>query len=120
MTTVEILLSKIYLLTPKQFDPSKLIINIECQEPSYIAGGLNYNVQNQQSVSPSRRYAVSQAVIPSAPFIPEPNIPQHINMIPQVDWFGPQPAQTTQGKFQNTLKYRSTVKTIPKINIALH
>ena len=84
--------------SPKQFDPSKLIINIECQEPSNFAGGLNFNVQNQQSVSSSRRYAVSQAVIPSAPFIPEPNIPQHISMIPQA-------AQTTQGKFQNTSKY---------------
>ena len=91
--------------SPKQFDPSKLNINIECPEPRNIAGVMNYSVQNQQSVSPSRRYAVSQAVLPSAPSIPEPNIPQHTNMIPQ-------PAQTTQGKFRNTLNYRSVIHMI--------
>ena len=91
--------------SPKRFDPSKLIINIECQEPSNIASGMNYNVHNQQSVSPSRLYSISLPVIPSAPFIPEPNIPQYTNMIPQ-------PAQTTQGKFQNTLNYRSVIHMI--------
>ena len=90
---------------PKQFHPTKLKINVECPEPRDIASGMSFNIQNQQSVTPSRRYSISQPVIPSAPFIPEPNIPQHTNMIPQ-------PAQTTQGKFRNTLNYRSVIHMI--------
>ena len=57
---------------PKQFDPSKLEINIECPEPGTKTNGMGYNINNLQQITASRT-----------------------NMLPE-------PAQTSQEKFQNT------------------
>ena len=59
--------------SPKDFDPSKLKIKIECPEPRDIAAGINFSIQNQQ-----------------------PIIKQRTNMPSQL-------VQTTQEKFQTTI-----------------
>ena len=38
--------------SPKQFDPSKLKIDVECPEPRDIASGMSYKIQNKQPVAP--------------------------------------------------------------------
>ena len=58
--------------SPKQFDPSKLKVNIECPEPGTIANGMDYNIQNLQQITAPRTNRL------------------------------PEPAQTTQEKFQIT------------------
>ena len=46
--------------TPKQFDQSKLKINIECPEPSGIAAGMNFNIENKQPVISANAIQISQ------------------------------------------------------------
>ena len=55
--------------SPKQFDSSKLKINIECPEPRNIASGMSFKIQNPQPITPQRTKSL------------------------------PEPAQTTQEKF---------------------
>ena len=59
--------------SPQQYDPSQLKINIECPEPGTIANGMGYNIKNLQQITAPRTNRL------------------------------PEPAQTTQEKFQNTL-----------------
>ena len=40
--------------SPKQFDSSKLKINIECPEPRNIASGMSFKIQNPQPIAPQR------------------------------------------------------------------
>ena len=35
---------------PKEFDPARLEIQIECPEPENIAAGMAYNIKNEQSI----------------------------------------------------------------------
>ena len=46
--------------TPKQFDQSKLKIAVECPEPSGIAAGMNFNIDNQQPVISANAIQISQ------------------------------------------------------------
>ena len=46
--------------SPKQFDPSKLKINVECPEPRDIASGMSFNIQNQQPVTPQPTNRIPQ------------------------------------------------------------
>ena len=46
--------------TPKQFDQSKLKISVECPEPSGIAAGINFNIDNQQPVISANAIQISQ------------------------------------------------------------
>ena len=46
--------------SPKQFDPSKLKIDVECPEPMEIANGMSYHIQNQQPVAPQATNRIPQ------------------------------------------------------------
>ena len=46
--------------TPKQFDQSKLKINIECPEPSVIAAGMSFTIDNQQPVFSASANRIAQ------------------------------------------------------------
>ena len=46
--------------SPKQFDPSKLKINVECPEPRNIGSGMSFNIQNQQPLTPQPTNTISQ------------------------------------------------------------
>ena len=48
--------------SPKDFDPSKLKIKIECPEPRDIAAGINFNIQNQQPIIKQRTNMPSEFV----------------------------------------------------------
>ena len=73
--------------SPKQFDPSKFKIDIECSEPGKIASGMRFNIKNSLSVCQSGSHSITQ------PVISEQNIPT--NSISRPD-------QNTQEKFQKT------------------
>ena len=48
--------------SPKDFDPSKLKIKIECPEPRDIAAGIKFNIQNQQPIIKQRTNMPSEFV----------------------------------------------------------
>ena len=47
--------------SPKQFDPRKLKIIIECPEPRNIAGRMGFHMQNQQPIVPQRTNKIHHA-----------------------------------------------------------
>ena len=47
--------------SPKQFNPSKLKIDKECQEERNIAGGMSNNIQNPQPITPQRTNRLPEA-----------------------------------------------------------
>ena len=84
--------------SPEKFDSKQLKINIECPEPSDIASRMTFDVGSQQSDFPSSSNLTTEQVIPSAPYIPEPNIQQNTNSVSQLARM----IRIPQEKFSNT------------------